>query len=167
MSNASTSVIKGCELRSGWKVIWRDMWHPEGGISVGIEGSQFCTNPLPPFPCSCSMWVTSPLEHPLRNSRLSLTQAHLSCGCPPSFAPIQPVVSIDTRFLGHLSLAPRPYFQPLAPNDTHLLCLQLHTLGSDITSLPQILAYPKDLQHHLWTWVGEGISCLWHHSGNV
>ena len=103
---------------------------------MGIEGSQFCTNSLPPFPCSCSMWVTSPLEHPLRNSRLSLTQAHLSYGCPPSFAPIQPVVSIDTRFLGHLSLALRPYFQPLAPNDTHLLCLQLHTLGSDITSLP-------------------------------
>ena len=58
---------------------------------MGIEGSQFCTNPLLPSPCSCSTWVTSPLEHPLRNFRLSLTQAHLSCGCPPSFAPVQPV----------------------------------------------------------------------------
>ncbi|XP_060260269.1 pregnancy-associated glycoprotein 1-like [Ovis aries] len=38
------------------------------------------------------MWVTSPLEDPLRNSRLYLTQAHLTCGCPPSFAPVQPVV---------------------------------------------------------------------------
>ena len=35
--------------------------------------------------------VASPLEHPFRNSMLSLTQAHLSCGCPPSFAPVQPV----------------------------------------------------------------------------
>ena len=88
ISNASTSVIKGCEPHSGSKVISRDMRHPEGGISVGIEGSHFCNNPLPPFPYRCSMWVKSPLEHPLRNSRLSLTQAHLSCGCPPTFAPV-------------------------------------------------------------------------------
>ena len=58
---------------------------------MGRKGSQFCTNPLPPSPSRCSMRVASPLEHPFRNSMLSLTQAHLSCGCPPSFAPVQPV----------------------------------------------------------------------------
>ena len=31
---------------------------------------------------------------------------------------------------------PVALFPPLAPDDTHLLCLQLHKLGSDITSLP-------------------------------
>ena len=31
---------------------------------------------------------------------------------------------------------PATLFSPLAPDDTHLLCLQLHKLGSDITSLP-------------------------------
>ena len=31
---------------------------------------------------------------------------------------------------------PGALFPPLAPDDTHLLCLQLHKLGSDITSLP-------------------------------
>ena len=67
--------------------------------------------------------------------RLSLTQAHLSCTFSPSFAPVQPVVSTDTPYLDHLSLA-LPTFPPLAPDDTHLLCLQLHKLGSDITSLP-------------------------------
>ena len=76
------------------------------------------------------------MEHPLRNSRLSLTQDHLIYGCPPSFAPVQPVVSTDTPYLDHLSLALPPCFPPLAPDDTHLLCLQLHKLGSDITSLP-------------------------------
>ena len=103
---------------------------------MGIEGSQFCTNPLPPSPCSWSTWVTSPLEHPLRNSRLSLTQPYLTCGCPPSFAPVQPVVSTDTLYPDHPSLALLPCFPPLTPDDTHLLCLQLHTLGSDIFSLP-------------------------------
>ena len=103
---------------------------------MGIEGSQFCTNPLYPSPCSFSMWVTSPLGHPLRNSRLSLTQAHLTCGCPLSFAPVQPVVSTDTPYPDHPSLALLPCFPPLAPDETHLLCLQLHTLGSDIFSLP-------------------------------
>ena len=101
-----------------------------------IEGSQFCTNPLPPSPCSCSTWVTSPLEHPLRNPRLSLIQAHLSCGCPPSFATAQPVVSTDIPIPGPSFTCPATLFPPLAPDDTHLLCLQLHTLGSDITSLP-------------------------------
>ena len=102
---------------------------------MGIEGSQFCTDLFPPFHCRCSTWVTSPLEHPLRNSRLSLTQPHLSCRFSPSFSPVQPVVSTDTPYPDHLSLA-LPPFPPLAPDDTHLLCLQLHKLGSDITSLP-------------------------------
>ena len=31
---------------------------------------------------------------------------------------------------------PAILFPPLAPDDTHLLFLQLHTLGSDIISLP-------------------------------
>ena len=31
---------------------------------------------------------------------------------------------------------PAALFRPLAPDDTHLLCLQLHRLGSDIFSLP-------------------------------
>ena len=76
---------------------------------MGIEGSQFYTNPLPSSPCRCCTWVTSPLEH-LRNSRLSLTQAHLTCGCPPYFAPVQPVASTDTPCPGHFSLALPPYF---------------------------------------------------------
>ena len=79
---------------------------------MGIEGSQFCTNPLPPSPCSCSTWVTSPLEHLLRNSRLSLTQAHLTCGCPPAFASAQPVVSTDTPYPDNPSLALSPCFHP-------------------------------------------------------
>ena len=108
---------------------------PEGVISVGTEGSQFCTNPLPPSPYRYSMWVTSPLEHPLRNSRLSLTQAHLTCGCPPSFARAQPVVSRHPG-PGPSFTCPVALFPPLASDDTHLLCLQLHTLGSDIISLP-------------------------------
>ena len=103
---------------------------------MGIEGSQFCTNPLPAFPCSWSTWVTSPLEHPLRNSRLSLTQAHLTCGCPLTFAPVQPVVSRETPYLDHPSLALPPCFPPVAPDDTHLLYLQLQRLCSDIFSLP-------------------------------
>ena len=103
---------------------------------MGTEGRQFCTNPLPPSPCSCSTWVTSPLGHPLRNSRLSLTQAHLTFGCPPTFALVQTVVSTDTLYPDHPSLALPPCFSPLAPDDAHLLCLQLLTLGSDILSLP-------------------------------
>ena len=79
---------------------------------MGIEGSQFCTNSLPAFPCSWSTWVTSPLEHPLRNSRLSLTQAHLTCGCPPTFVPLKPVVSTDTPYPDHPSLALPPCFHP-------------------------------------------------------
>ena len=79
---------------------------------MGIEGSQFCTNPLPAFPCSWSTWVTSPLEHPLRNSRLSLTQAQLTCGCPPTFVPFKPVVSTDTPYPDHPSLALPPCFHP-------------------------------------------------------
>ena len=102
----------------------------------GTEGSQICTNPLPPSPCSWSTWVTSPLEHPLRNSRLSLTQAHLTCGCPLTFAPVQPVVSRETPYLDHPSLALPPCFPPVAPDDTHLLYLQLQRLCSDIFSLP-------------------------------
>ena len=129
-------MIKGWELHSGWKVISRDMWHPDGGMSVGIQGSHFCTYPLPPFPCSFSMWVTSPLEHPLRNSRLSLTQAHLTCGYPPSFAPAQPVVSTVAPYLEHLSLALPPLFCTLGPDGTHLFCLQLYKLGSDALILP-------------------------------
>jgi len=103
---------------------------------LGIKGSQFCTIPLLPSPCSCSTWVTSPLEHPLRNSRLSLIQAHFSCGCPPSFATVQPVVSTDTPIPGPSFTCHATLFPPLVPDDTHLLCLQLHTLGSDIFSLP-------------------------------
>ena len=102
---------------------------------MGIEGSQFYTNPLPSSPCRCCTWVTSPLEH-LRNSRLSLTQAHLTCGCPPYFAPVQPVGSIDTPYPDHLSITLMPCFPPLAPDDTHLFCLQLQRLCSDIFSLP-------------------------------
>ena len=79
---------------------------------MGIEGSQFCTNPLLPSPCRCSMWVTSPLEQPLRNSRLSFTQAHQTCECPPSFAPVQSVVSTDTSYPDHPSLALSPCFHP-------------------------------------------------------
>ena len=105
-------------------------------MSVVIEGSQFCTNPLPPFPCRCCMWVTSPLEHPLRNSGLSLTQVHLTCGCPPCFAPAQPVVSTDTPYPDNLSLALPPCFAPWTPDDTYLLCLQPHTLCSIILCLP-------------------------------
>ena len=112
------------------------IYEPEGDISVETDGNQFCTNPLSPSPCRYSMWVISPLERPLRNSRLPLTQAHLTCGCPPTIATAQPVVSTDTPYLDHLSLALPPFFPPLAPDDTHLLCLQLHTLGSDIFSLP-------------------------------
>ena len=103
---------------------------------MGIEGSQFCTNPLLPSPCRCSMWVTSPLEQPLRNSRLSFTQAHQTCECPPSFTPVQSVVSTDTSYPDHPSLALLPWFPHLRPDDTCLLCPQLHMLCSDISSLP-------------------------------
>ena len=103
---------------------------------MGIDGSQFCTNLLSASPCRCSTWVTSPLEHPLRNSRLSLTQAHLTCGCPLTFAPVQPVVSRETPYLDRPSLALPPCFPPVAPDDTHLLYLQLQRLCSDIFSLP-------------------------------
>ena len=105
-------------------------------MSVGIEGSQFCTNPLTHFPCRWSTWVTSQLEHPLRNYRLSLTQHHLTCGCPPSFASAQSVVSTDTLHPDHHPLALPPCFAPLAPDDTYLLCLQPHTLCSIILCLP-------------------------------
>ena len=47
--------------------------------------------------------------------------------CPPSFAPAQPVVSTDTPYPDHLSLALPPCFAPLAPDDTYFLCLQPHT----------------------------------------
>ena len=103
---------------------------------MGIEGSQFCPNLLTAFPARYSTWVTSPSEHPLRHSRLPLTQAHLICGCPPSFAPTDSVVSTDPPYPDHLSVALPPYFAPLAPDDTYLLCLQLHTFCSDIMSLP-------------------------------
>ena len=75
---------------------------------MGIEGSQFCTNTLPPFPCRQYMWVTSPLEHPLRNSRLSLTQAHLTGGCTLSFASANSAVSTDTPYTEHRSIALPP-----------------------------------------------------------
>ena len=67
---------------------------------------------------------------------LSLTKAHLTCRCPPSFAPAQPVVSTDTPYSDHLSLALQPCFAPLAPDDTYLLCLHPHPLYLDILSLP-------------------------------
>ena len=67
---------------------------------------------------------------------LSLTQVHLTCGCHLSFAPAQPVVNTDTPYPDHLSLALPPCFAPLASDDTYLLCLQPHTLCSDILSLP-------------------------------
>ena len=61
---------------------------------------------------------------------------------------------------------PRPFFTgpatlfpTLAPEDTHLLCLQLHKLGSDITSLPPSGLH-QNLQDRLWIWEHEGISCL-------
>ena len=133
---------------------------------MGIEGSQFCTNPLPAFPCSWSTWVTSPLEHPLRNSRLSLTQAHLTCGCPPTFVPLKPVVSTDTPYPGHPSLAPLPCFHPW-----HLMTLISYvcsyTSWVQTLQLFHLLAHPKDLQDCLWIWEHEGISCLGHHAGNM
>ena len=67
---------------------------------------------------------------------LSLTQVHLTCGCHLSFAPAQPVVNTDTPYMDHPSLALPPCFPPLATDDTYLLCMQLHVLGSDISSLP-------------------------------
>ena len=39
-----------------------------------------------------------------------MTQAHLTGGCRPSFAPVQPVASTDTPCPGHFSLALPPYF---------------------------------------------------------
>ena len=136
ISNAGTSGTNIRALHGGYKVISRNMWHPEGGNSVGMLDSQICTNPLTPCPCRWSMWVTSPLEHPLRNSRLFLTQAHLTCGCPPPFAQAQAVVSTDTPYPDHLSLVLPPCFAPLAPDDTYLFCLQPHKFCSDIMSLP-------------------------------
>ena len=122
-----------CTVVRKWS---QEMWHPEGGIRAGIEGSQLCTDLLPPFPCRCSTWVTSPLEHPLRNSGFSLIQARLTCGCPLCCAPADSVVSTDNPHPDHLSLALPLRFAPLAPGDTYLLCLQLHMFCSDILSLP-------------------------------
>ena len=102
---------------------------------MGIEGSQFCTNPLPPSPCRCSMRLTSPLEHPCRNSRFSLTQAHLTCGYP-LFCTSPACCEYRHPVPGPSFTCPATMFPPLTPDDTHLLCLQLHTLGSDIFSLP-------------------------------
>ena len=114
--------------QSQWAAQWLESdlkryVNPEGGMSMGIEGSRFCTNTLLPFPCRWCMWVTSRLEHPLRNSRLSLTQAHLTCGCPPSFAPTNSVVSTDTPYPYHLSIALPPCFALLVPDAAYLLCL--------------------------------------------
>ena len=125
---------------------------------MGIEGSQFYTNPLPSSPCRCCTWVTLPLEHPFRNSRLSLTQANLTFGCHPSFAPVQPVGNIDTPYPDHLSLTLLPCFPPLAPDDTHLFCPQLHKLGqySSVAQLCQTICNPMNwstpglpVHHHL------------------
>ena len=54
---------------------------------------------------------------------------------------------------------PAALFPLLAPDETHLLCLQLHKLGSDITSLPPSGLH-QNLQDRLWIWEHEGISCL-------
>ena len=97
---------------------------------MGIEGSQFCTNPLPPSPCSWSTWLISPLEHPLRSSGSSLTQAQLTCGCPASPVPVQPVVSTNTLQPTHLLLALNSLLHPWHLTDTYLLCLQIHTKPS-------------------------------------
>ena len=115
-----------------------DMWHPEGGSSLGIKGSQVCTNQPPFGPHSCPMWVTSPLEHPLRSFRLSLIQAHLTCGCPPSFATVHRVVSTRTSQSIHLLLPWHPLLHPWHLYDSHLSCLQIHAMPSNITSIPPI-----------------------------
>ena len=139
------------------------MWHPEGSMSVGIEGSQFGTNPLPPFPCRWNMWLTSPLEHPLRNSRLSLTQAHLTCGCTPSYAPGDAVVSTDTCMQSIFPLPCHPVLHPW-----HLM-----TLISWVSSFTRFVqtswifhlpAYQKEIQHRIWSWEDEWNCCSWHRS---
>ena len=66
------------------------------------------------------------MEHRLRNSRLSLTQAHLFCGCPLSFAGAQPVVSMDTPYWDHLSPALPPCF-PLLHLMTLISCVCSYT----------------------------------------
>ena len=125
-------------------------------MSVGIEGNKFCTNLLPPFPCRQYMWVTSPLEHPLRNSKLSLTQAHLTCGYPPSFAPAQPVVTTDTPYTDHPLISLPACFAPLALM-THMSHVCSYTSQVQTLQVFHLRAYPRDLQHHIWIWEHEGI----------
>ena len=133
---------------------------------MGTEGCQLCTNPLPPSPCRCSTWVKSPLEHPLRNSRLSLTQDHPTCGCPPSFAPVQPVVSADIPYPDDPSLALPHCFHPWKLM-TLISWVCSYTSSVQTLQVFHLLAYPKDFQDRLWICEHEGISCLLHHSGNV
>ena len=73
---------------------------------------------------------------------------------------------VPSLFCPSSTCALPPCFPPLGPDDTHLLCLQLHKLVQTLQVF-HLPAYPKDLQHHLWIWEHEGISCLSHCSGNV
>ena len=97
------------------------MWHPEGGSSVGIEGSQVCTNQPPFGPHSCPMWVTSSLEHPLRSFGSSLKQVYRTCVCPLSLAAVHPIMSTSISQSIHLLLPWHPFLRLWHLSDPHLV----------------------------------------------
>ena len=55
---------------------------------------------------------------------------------PSDFCAVQACCEYRHPVPGPSFTCPAALFPPLAPDDTHLLCLQLYTLGSDIFSLP-------------------------------
>jgi len=55
---------------------------------------------------------------------------------PSIFCPSPACCEYRYTLPGPSFTCPAALFLPLTPDDTHLLCLQLHKLGSDITSLP-------------------------------
>ena len=57
-------------------------------------------------------------------------------GVPSLFCPSPVCCEYRHPVPGPSFTCPATLFPPLAPDDTHLLSLQLHKLGSDITSLP-------------------------------
>ena len=88
---------------------------PEGGRMLWTEGSQAAQSALTSLldPCRWPTSSTSPLEHPLKSSKSSLTPAHLTCGFPPSTAKVPPAVSTSPPpILSSLSNPPTPSLAP-------------------------------------------------------
>ena len=85
--------------------------------------------------------------------------AHLTCVCPPSFAPVQPVVSADIPYPDDPSLALPHCFHPWKLM-TLISWVCSYTSSVQTLQVFHLLAYPKNLLDRLWIWEHEGISCL-------